>query len=621
VDLDLDRLRQERQRRIDQDARAAAEQSAAEQGRAHAETTAGVEAERAAAEARARAETSRERIGKLAGALRAFYHPKQRRFFTGPGRRRATKKTRRSGATTGGARELIARAVEIPRFRAVYITDTRINAEARAWRNDTASGFVDVIERYGERLKGSGVPRYDLGSVGVEVRDGDLALEFSNGSLIELYGANDEGKIMDLRGLAKHVYWVDEAQDVQWLERMYKAVISKGMRDFGGECWVTGTPGRDLVGMFYDITRDEVEQRLVGWEIHEIDVTDNPFFGRVVWDRGEWFVEDNLFDQVGAERSTHRWTGEIAPGAHRWGPFDDEDDATAAALKVRWERAAGEDIRENGWADDDPDVLREWRAQWVKEGARYVYAFHSKPEHELVYAEQRLDVDGFPDLRAAMLDLPGHKLEQRPYFLALGADLGTRAAFAFCIWAWSLRDPILYELASWKRTGLDYDEMAAFLVAVRAQVGISLWTADAGGGGKPAVMGWSKKWVDRYQIPIIEATKHNKAIAQKQYNNDIRQGLMRFRKDSPLIVEGRAHRWKALRTEDGKEVEDSTPHDALDGSLYAHRESHHHRYRPEEPKVIPGSPESVIREERELEAANCEQDDISDPYSFHRAGR
>jgi hypothetical protein len=86
-------------------------------------------------------------------------------------------------------------------------------------------------------------------------------------------------------------------------------------------------------------------------------------------------------------------------------------------------------------------------------------------------------------------------------------------------------------------------------------------------------------------------------------------------------VEGRAHRWKPLRTEDGKEVEDSTPHDAMDASLYGHRESYHHRYRPEEPKVIPGSPESVIREERELEAANCEQEDISDPYAVYRDGR
>jgi hypothetical protein len=620
MDLDLLRLQQERERRLEQQARIEAERSAAEQGRIQAETTAGVERERAEAEERAKAETSRTRITQLAGALRAFYHRKQALFFAlSKAILRATKKTRRSGATAGGCRELVARAIEIPRFRAVYATTTRIEAKARAWRNDTQSGLVDVIERYGERLKGAGVPRYNLGSVIVEVREGDLALVFSNGSLIELFGADDEGAIMKLRGLAKHVYWIDEAQDFSWLERFYKAVVVAGMNDFGGECWLTGTPGRDLVGMFYEVTRDEADERLPGWEIHEITVTDNPFFGRVVWERGEWFVEDNLYDQPGAERSTHPWIGEIAAGAHRWGPFDDEGDADAAAVKVRWERGAGATIRNNAWADDDPDALRELKGQWVKEGARFVYAFHARPEHDLIYAPQRLADDGFPDLKAALLDLPGRKLEERAYFLALGADLGTRAAFAFCIWAWSLRDPILYELASWKRPGLDYDEMAAHLHAVRAQVSISLWTADAGGGGKPAVMGWSKKWVDRYKIPIVEATKQNKRIAQNQYNNDIRKGLMLFRKDSPLLVEGRGHRWKPLRTEDGKEVEDSTAHDALDASLYGHRESYAHRWRPEEPKIVPGSPESDIREVAELEAANCEQDDLHDPYSVYRA--
>lgn len=589
MDLDLLRLQQERERRLEQQAQQAARPD-----------TAKLSAE-------------------LAAALRAFYHPKQGRFFTSKARRRATKKTRRSGATAGGCRELIARAVTIPNFRAVYATSTRIEARARAWRNDTQSGLVDIVERYGKSLDQPGVPTFELGGLTVEVRSGDLALVFSNGSLIELFGADDEGAINKLRGLTKHVWWIDEAQDFVWLKRLYRGVIMAGGSDFRGDIWLTGTPGKDMAGMFYEVTRDDVEERAQGWEVHEITVTDNPFFGRVVWERGEWFVEDNLYDTT-EDRETHRWTGEIAAEAHRWGPFDDEDDATDAAVKVRWERAAGADIRENGLAEDDPDVLREWKARWVKEGARFVYAFHGRPEHELIYAPQRLADDGFPDLRAAMLDLPGHAKDGRPYFLALGADLGTRAAFAFCIWAWSLRDPVLYELASWKKPGLDYDEMAGYLTAVRAQVSISLWTADAGGGGKPAVMGWSKKWVDRYKIPIIEATKQNKRVAQNQYNTDIRKGLMLFRKDSPLLIEGRVHRWKPLRTEDGKEVEDSTPHDALDGSLYAHRESYHHRWRPEEPKIVPGSPESVIREVAELEAANCEQDDLHDPYSVYRAG-
>jgi len=621
VDADLELLRQARERRLEQAAKLRAEQD--ELDRLRAAATAAAEADAARAEPAADpGEAVGKRIQELVDTLRGFYHPKQRGFFRSPAKQRATKKTRRSGATAGGCRELIARAVEHPRFRAVYITDTRVNARARCWRNDTQSGLVDVIERYGTRLEQRGVPKFDLGGVTVEVRDADLELRFSNGSKIELFGADDEGKIMDLRGLAKHVYWVDEAQDFRWLERLYRAVIMAGMSDFGAECWLTGTPSRDLVGMFYEVTRDDESERSKGWEVHELTVTDNPFFGRVVWEGGRWYVEDNLYDQPGTERSTHAWSAaEITEGAHRWGPFATEADADTAAIAVRWERAAASAIRKNGLDDDDPDVLREWKARWVKEGARYVYELHKVPEHEIVYAPVRLAADGFPDLRAAMLDLPERR-GGREYFLALGADLGTRAAFAFVIWAWSLKDPILYELASWKRSGLDYDEMAGHLHAVRAQVGISLWAADAGGGGKPAVMGWSKRWVDRYHLPIIEATKQNKRIAQNQLNTDIRKGLLKLRKDSVLMVEWKAHRWKPLRTEDGREVEDGTPHDASDGGLYAHRESFHHRYRPEEPKIVPGSPEAVIRDERELESAICEpQDEQGDPYSGYGAYR
>lgn len=558
-------------------------------------------------------------IAALAATLRAFFYPKQRAFFTSPARRKATKKTRRSGATAGGCRELIARAIARPGFRATYVASTRIEAEARAWMNDTGSGFVDVIIRYGTLVDRPGsIEVYDLAGVTVEVRPGDLELIFSNGSKIDLWGADEERAFRKLRGLAKHVFWIDEAQDFRFLARFYKAVIVGAMTDFRGECWLTGTPGRDCLGMFYDVTRDD-GRPAPGWEVHRITVEDNPFFGRVVWERGEWFVEDNLFDDPDLDHTTHAWGGEIAADAHRWGPFDSEDDATDAARKVRWERAAGADIRENAWEDDDPDLLREWRARWVKEGSRFVYALHAV-ENSIAYAPVRLAADGFPDIRAAIADLPGRK-ELRQYWTVLGADLGTRAAFAFVIWAWSLKDPILYELCSWKRSGLDYDEMAAHLHAVRGQVNLSMITADAGGGGKPAVMGWSKKWVDRYQIAIIEATKQNKRVAQNHLNSDIRKGLIKLRAESVLMVEWRSHVWKPLRTEDGKEVEESTPHDASDGALYAHRESYHHRYRPDPESPVPGSPEAVTREERELEAYNCEQDDRNDPYALYGSHR
>lgn len=607
--MDLERARRilaARKRRLAENARKQAERLEAERGRAQAETQETVAQERAAAEEKAKRETNRARIEALAAILRAFYYPKQAGFFRSKAERRATKKTRRSGATAGGCRELIARAIETPRFRAVYITETRVQAEARAWRNDTNSGLVDIIEQYGRQLESpkpgrklAGVPRFDLGSVTVEVRSGDLALVFSNGSRIELFGADDEQACMGLRGLAKHVYWVDEAQDFRWLTKMYKAVISAGMADHGGECWLTGTPGVDLVGLFYEVTRDDGEQ-LPGWEVHHLTVQDNPFFGRVVWELGRWFVEDNLYDKPDSDRATHAWTGEIAAEAHRWGPFRDEAAATEAAIAVRWERGAGKSIRENAWDENDPDLLREWRAIWVKDGARLVYAAHSRTEHELCYAPMRLGPDGFPDIRTSLLDLPGWK-DQREYLLGVGADLGTTRAFGWVMVAWSLVDPVLYEVASWKKAGLDYGEMALVLRSVQAQARVGLWVADAGGGGKPAVKGWSRQWLERYQLPILEAQKPNKLLAQKQLNTDIRQGHFRARLGSPLVAEWKVHRWLPTRTSEGKLVEDPATHrDLGDSCLYIHRESYHHRYRPTPDKIVTGTPEWVTREETEM---------------------
>jgi len=521
----------------------------------------------------------------LCATLRAFYHPKQAAYYRSKHKRRATRKTRRSGATAGGCRELIARAVEHPRFRAVYITTTRIEAKARAWINDTQSGFVDILRQHGEPIDEGGVEALNMAGVRVDIREGDLALVFSNGSLIELFGADDEGAINKLRGRTKHVWWIDEAQDFLWLERLYKAVISAGSTDFAGEVWLTGTPGRDCAGFFYEVTRGD-DDAVKGWEVHEIAVIDNPFFAKVLWQDGEWFV----VGRAGIDEPL--------------GPFSSEAEAEAEAVKLRWERTAGEAIKENGWSDDDPDLLREWYARWVKEDARFVYELHKVDERALIYAPMRLGEDGFPDITAALLDLPSWA-KGRTYMLGLGADLGTTRAFAWSLWGWSLADPYLWEIATWKRTGLDYDEMVVALQRVADQATVGLWVADAGGGGKPAVKGWSRKWVDRYRIPIVEAEKPNKRIAIKQFNADIRKLSLRMRGGSPLLAEWKVHRWAPLRGAEvdggGGAVEDPRTHrDCSDAALYIHRHSYHHRYRPEPEKTLPGTPKWMLQEESDL---------------------
>lgn len=507
---------------------------------------------RAAALARWRAERlGRDEARVAAAELRSFYYPKQRAFFTSPHRRRATRKTRRAGASAGGCHELLARAIEHAGYRATYCNSTRAEVRSIAWESDTQNGLLDLLRRYGTPITGRATAWFRLGGVEVEVREQELALNFSNGSRIDSFAADDARAMDKVRGRAKHLFWIDEAQKFRFLGRFVYSVATPALADFEGEVWLTGTPDRDCAGLFYEVTNEE--HPADGWEVHSMAVVDNPRFG--------------------------------------------------ATPEARWARTAAQALIDNGWTEDEPDFQREWLARWVREDARWVYAAHAVPRHELVYAPPRLAADGFPDLAAALADLPG-AAEGREYFLAMGADLGTRDAFALVVWAWSLRDPVLYELASWKRTGLDYDAMAGYLRAVREQVVVGLVVADAGGGGKPAVMGWSAAWMDRYGVPIIEAIKTNKAIAINQLNTDTRRRRIRLREGSVLLEEWLAHRWAPLRSATGLPVEDpTTPNHASDAGLYAFRESYHHRYR--EPLPVPevGSDAWLAAQEREHEEA------------------
>lgn len=539
----------------------------------------------------------------IIGRIRSFFYGKQRAYYRSKAKRRATRKTRRAGATVGGCRELLARALEHRDFRATYCNETTIEARALAWESDTKSGFYDVVREYGTKVESAGVPRYQFGDVVVDVYDGEMTLSFSNGSQIDMFCADDERAMDRLRGRAKHVLWVDEAQKFRFLDKFYKAVVVGVLNDYKGECWLSGTPHEDCAGFFYDVTKEpgsEDGEPLPGWEVHALSVVDNPFFGRVERRADGWYVLGHNDESPPVE-------------VVKAGPFELEGDAEKAAEQVRWDDTAGAAIAENKWKDDDPDLLREWFAQWVKTDARFVYHAHRLPRHRLVYAPARFGEDGNPDIALALTDLPGWTINPktcREYILGLGADLGTTGGFAWVLGGWSMLDPVLYEVASWKRKGLDYDEMAAQLNAIRHGFYIGLVTADAGGGGKPAVMGWSKKWVERYQIPIVEASKTNKEFAIGQCNTDIVHERWRVREGGALLQEWLTHKWAPLRSATGKLVEmPGSENHVADAGLYLHRESYHHRYREIPLTPQPGSSEFLEREERELEQAACEPDD------------
>lgn len=465
-----------------------------------------------------------------AESIRSFLYPKQRAFFApGPTKWRATRKARRAGITTGGCRELVARAIETKGFRAMYMATTRDEAIARAWRSDTQSGLVDLLTQVADPLKHPTLQAFKLGGLIVEVREVDLELNFSNGSQIKLFGADKIKQYDRKRGGAKHVFWIDEAQSVPALEVLFDSVVIPSLSDYVGEAWVTGTPGRDCVGMFYDITKEPThdEPPLENWDVHELYSTDNPFFGRV----DGLYVEDN--------------TGQ------RHGPYDDAQATERAAHDVRWDRTAGAAKIAKGWKGDEPDFQREWLGKWVKEDSRFVFPVHAVPKHTLLFAPQRLMANPFAgshprfgghpdwyDHHAAVRDLPRAPKSRRPYewLYSLSADFGySPDPFALVLLAFCVDLPDVYEMFSWKQTKVHTDDQGAYMKLLWDVVpSIVSFVGDPAGKRDDFDM-----WRGRMNLPIDEANKQGKNTLEEFLADDIRRERIHLREGSPLYTEMR----------------------------------------------------------------------------------
>ncbi len=498
------------------------------------------------------AESQRNIAAEAAQLLRSFYYPKQGAFFTSKAKRKATSKTRRAGATTGGVIELIARAIEHPGFRATIVHSTKLEARNRAWLSDTKSGLVDVLRQYGTPVDDPSIEVIVIGGVRADIRDQAMTIDFSNGSRIDLFGFDDERAMRKQRGLAKHVYWIDEAQDIRFLDKFYDAVVMAALADYRGECWLSGTPGQDCAGMFYEITKDTGDgPRMPGWEVHTIAVVDNPRFGKVVTDTSAgwltYYVEDEETERVG--------------------PFSTYVEAEKAAEKARWDRTAGAALIEKGWKGDEPDFIREWLGQWSKKDARFVYPVHSVSPHDLFYAverpiplermalvkvgteKRRILIENHTDpvttkapfwcdFEKAISDLPKLKKYNRvrQWMFAIGVDFGySPDPLAIVVWAFSHDSLDVYELFSWKATKVHTDDQGLYLLKVWQ----SLNSVVAFVGDPAGKQDDFEVWRNRLNLPIDEANKRGKNTLEEFLADDIRRGRVHLRRNSPLWDEMR----------------------------------------------------------------------------------
>ena len=451
------------------------------------------------------------RFNELAAQCRAEFHPKQRLAFQSNAPRMALLATRRAGKTRGGCRETMARALEAPR-RWVYCHETKDEARRLAWRSDRGDGWRDLVEQLGLTVARSVTEFQRSQSFDVLVSEDDMIIDFRNGSQLMVFAADKDDAADKFRGGEKDGIWIDEAQGfgpmTYFINDVAAKTLAKPMGKPAGVLWSSGSPHRSLSGEFYEITRDPVKHgpRRPGWEVHEMSVVDNPYFG--------------------------------------------------ATPEERWAATAGAELILNGWDPKDPPAqfLREWgtpdgKVVWTTEDTLHVFCVHQRPPAE--YGPVCVTEDGFYNHVEAMKHLPGMVDNGRGveepinYYFALGLDFGYVDPFAWVLWAFSPQIADIFEMGSWKRAGLPTDDVEAIVDHLWQTVGMALVSirADAGGAmAKSSIVGWQEK----LKIPIEEAEKHGKDTWTDIFNGELWARRAHFRRGSALLTELRELQWRVL---------------------------------------------------------------------------
>lgn len=521
---------------------------------------------------------SADRESAVAAALTEEWFDEQAAFYDSTARLVAAICGRRAGKTRGLAAHFVRQALLIAGARLLYINHTLDECRRLFWIGNAQDGVFSLVQRY------------EIDAVADRTR---LTLHFpKTDSTITLRGAKDETELAKALGANyTEVAW-DEAQKIRpSMKTTIREVLMPTLLDYQGRLRYTGTANRQQSGVFWDITKPDAKAGR--WQVHRWNMLANPHFGRAVRVGDLWWVYAlKLKDPVS--------------GPHTEG----EIKAAVAAARMKFGIAQlAEDLEV---PIESPIIQREGFGIWTPEDAAYVYQVRKM--RDPFYAPARLRSDGFPDIAAALEDLPG---DWREYHFSLGADLGYRDAFALHCWAWTHRSPNLYELFSWKREELDSDQQFAAIREVREAVALGQVVMDASGAGLATSVAWSKALVERYGVPIVPAEKHQKAIFQDLYNTDITNERCRFREGGETYEELQHLQWSKLVTGSGKQIEDPTMNNhCCDASLYSHRASFAYRHRPDVPPPPVGSPAHYARQAAELEAEYDEEDD--DRYARYR---
>jgi len=475
-------------------------------------------------------------------AILAGCFPKQQSMILDPARKKGLRCPRRAGKSYGLSSLALHVGESAPNKRILIISLTLKSTRENYWAG-APGGIFTLNTRYGLNLK---------------FNHTDSVWVHENGSRGRLAGAETRADIEYLRGAAAEadVAIVDECKSFapDLLRELIQDILQPGLMTRRGTLILGGTPGLIPQGVFFDATHPEAR-------------TEHGAILNIPWDLRE--------SRRYADADPRVWS------LHSW----DLEDNTSAPWQ--WEEALI-NKQTNGWADDHPTWLREYRGQWVTDSTGLVYA----------YAALRAGgkVTWFP--AASKANPTGLPTEHGPWHTVLGVDFGYEDDFALVLSAYSEQIAELRVVYEYKSKHLTIEKMVAQIQKVIDRYGQpSAIVGDAGGLGKLVIESINQM----YAIPIEKAEKTEKFDHIELLNSDFHAGRIKIIPNSApesLETELCGLQWdlskesKEYLVRRGKLREDpGQPNHLCDALLYSWRYAFHHFARPVMQAAERGSPE------------------------------
>lgn len=387
------------------------------------------------------------------------------------------------------------------------------------------------------------------------------------GSRLKLFGADDKKQINLCRGQPFNGVGCDEVgfwPSVDLVNNFVEKVIEPRIGERDGWIALASTPGTELRGLFYDVTRDgspshrpyrlRDDEQYAGWK-------------RVQWSSHGW----SLADVIKLPNAEVRYRPLVA--------------LRNSHIEIRAAK---------GWGDTNPVWLREYEGRWAADGTTTVYQFD--PEKNLWMPHGDTPIEGIAGLKLAMEALPG----EFEWHHVLIADKGSpRAAkqdehgekkrdgdpWAVNVLSFAPADPTKQIMHTYflERTGF-YARPVAQLLLGEDKGGENGCMPHDKPGGIFGVIGWPdalemdaddatiSELANVYGLRFEKAQKRPdyKAGAIEQTNGSLVDGRVKIIKDSPMHRQVTGLQW-AEQTSGALKEDPSQSNHSTDCLVYGDR--------------------------------------------------